>query len=103
MGNGKGNSSNRDADEHQEREITKRCLELRLAGATYEDIGEVVGRHKANVYRRIKKAIQEIPKSDVEELRAPEPGRLTSVVRYVRAQAQAVHRGDGWREGRRVV
>lgn len=88
-----GNSSNRDADEYAEREITKRCLELRLAGATYEDIGEVVGRHKANVYRRIKKAIQEIPKSEVEELRALELERLSRVQRSVWRQALEGHMG----------
>lgn len=88
-----GNSSNRDADEYAEREITKRCLELRLAGATYEDIGEVVGRHKANVYRRIKKAIQDIPKSEVEELRALELERLSRVQRSVWRQALEGHMG----------
>lgn len=88
-----GNSSNRDADEHAEREITKRCLELRLAGATYEDIGDVVGRHKANVYRRIKKAIQEIPKSEVDELRALESERLSRVQRSVWRQALEGHLG----------
>src|SRR5690625_1421377 len=93
MGNGKGNSANRDADDYAESKITKQCLELRLAGATYEDIGEVVGRHKANVYRRIKKAIREIPKSEVEELRALESERLSRVQRSVWRQALEGHLG----------
>lgn len=75
-------------DDAASAELSRRCLELRLAGGTLEAIGETVGLHKSNVSRRIKAALADIPKEEADELRAIENERLnvmqTAIWRKVR-------------------
>ena len=60
-------------------EITRQCLELRLAGAHIDAIGRKVGLHKSNVSRRIKAALAEIPAAEAEALRSLENERLDAM------------------------
>ena len=73
----------------ESQELTRRCLELRLAGGTLDAIGQTVGLHKSNVSRRIKTALADIPREEADELRAIENERLnvmqTAIWRRVRA------------------
>lgn len=62
--------------EAESQELTRRCLELRLAGGSLEAIGKTVGLHKSNVSRRIKQALQDIPQDEAADLRAIENERL---------------------------
>lgn len=60
----------------ESQELTRRCLELRLAGGTLDAIGRAVGLHKSNVSRRIKTALADIPREEADELRTIENERL---------------------------
>lgn len=65
-----------DRQEAKSQELTRQCLELRLAGANLEAIGRQVGLHKSNVSRRIKDALADIPAAEADALRAIENERL---------------------------
>lgn len=67
---------NVDRQEAKSQELTRQCLELRLAGANLEAIGRQVGLHKSNVSRRIKDALADIPAAEADALRAIENERL---------------------------
>ena len=67
---------NVDRQEAKSQELTRQCLELRLAGANLEAIGRQVGLHKSNVSRRIKDALADIPATEADALRTIENERL---------------------------
>lgn len=67
---------NVDRQEAKSQELTRQCLELRLAGANLEAIGRQVGLHKSNVSRRIKDALADIPAAEADALRTIENERL---------------------------
>lgn len=79
--------------EAESAEVTRRCLELRLAGGTLEAIGRTVGIDKSNVSRRIRAAIAEIPKSEAGELRALENERLDVMLVSIWKQVRDGHLG----------
>ena len=70
---------NVDRQEAKSQELTRQCLELRLAGANLEAIGRQVGLHKSNVSRRIKDALADIPASEADALRTIENERLDAM------------------------
>lgn len=88
-----GNSSKRDARAVEEAELTRQCLELRVAGATLEEIGRVVDLHKSNVSRRIKAALASIPAAGAEELRTMENQRLDRMQKAIWNQVRQGHLG----------
>lgn len=65
--------------EAESQELTRRCLELRLAGGSLESIGRAVGLHKSNVSRRIKAALADIPAAEADALRTLENERLDAM------------------------
>ena len=67
---------NVDRQQAKSQELTRQCLELRLAGANLDAIGRQVGLDKSNVSRRIKAALADIPASEAEALRTIENERL---------------------------
>lgn len=67
---------NVDRLEAESAELTRQCLELRLAGGNLESIGRTVGLHKSNVSRRIKAALAAIPEPEAAEMRKIENERL---------------------------
>lgn len=70
---------NVDRQEAKSQELTRQCLELRLAGANLEAIGRQVGLHKSNVSRRIKTALADIPATEADALRTIENERLDAM------------------------
>lgn len=70
---------NVDRQEAETAELSRRCLELRLAGGSLEHIGQAVGLHKSNVSRRIKAALADIPAAEAETLRTLENERLDAM------------------------
>lgn len=70
---------NVDRQEAKSQELTRQCLELRLAGANLEAIGRQVGLHKSNVSRRIKDALADIPATEADALRTIENERLDAM------------------------
>ena len=70
---------NVDRQEAKSQELTRQCLELRLAGANLEAIGRQVGLHKSNVSRRIKDALADIPAAEADALRTIENERLDAM------------------------
>lgn len=88
-----GNSSNRDARAVEDAELTRQCLELRVAGATLEEIGRVVDLHKSNVSRRIKAALASIPAEQAEALRSMENQRLDRMQKAIWNQVRQGHLG----------
>lgn len=81
------------AEEADSQEVTRKCLELRLAGGTLESIGNVVGIHKSNVSRRIKRALADIPKPEADELRTLENERLNAMQMAIWRQVKEGHLG----------
>lgn len=88
-----GNSSNRDARAVEDAELTRQCLELRVAGATLEEIGRAVDLHKSNVSRRIKAALASIPAEQAESLRSMENQRLDRMQKAIWNQVRQGHLG----------
>lgn len=77
--------------EAESAEITRRCLELRLAGATLDAIGRTVGLHKSNVSRRIKDALADIPAAEADALRTLENERLDVMQMAIWKQVREGH------------
>ena len=69
----------------------RRVLELRLAGLTYEQIGEQVGLSKAGVRKAILSAMKRTQQEPADELRELEGGRLDTAQRAIWSQ---VIKGD---------
>ena len=88
-----GNSSNRDARAVADANLTRQCLELRVAGATLEEIGRAVDLHKSNVSRRIKAALADIPAAEAEALRSMENERLDRMQKAIWNQVRQGHLG----------
>lgn len=88
-----GNSSNRDARAVADADLTRQCLELRVAGATLEEIGRAVDLHKSNVSRRIKAALADIPAAEAEALRSMENERLDRMQKAIWNQVRQGHLG----------
>ena len=88
-----GNSSSRDARAVKDAELTRQCLELRVAGATLEEIGRAVDLHKSNVSRRIKAALADIPAAEAEALRTMENERLDRMQKAIWNQVRQGHLG----------
>lgn len=72
-------------------ETTRKCLELRLSGATLEGIARVVGIDKSNVSRRIKAALASIPEPEAKALRALENERLDAMQFAIWKQVREGH------------
>lgn len=70
---------NVDRQEAASAEVTRQCLDLRLAGGSLESIGRTVGLHKSNVSRRIKAALADIPAAEADALRTLENERLDAM------------------------
>ena len=77
--------------EAESAEITRRCLELRLAGATLDVIGRTVELHKSNVSRRIKAALADIPAAEADALRTLENERLDAMQVAIWRQVREGH------------
>lgn len=88
-----GNSSKRDARAVEDAELTRQCLELRIAGATLEEIGRAVDLHKSNVSRRIRAAVASIPAEQAESLRSMENQRLDRMQKAIWNQVRQGHLG----------
>lgn len=82
---------NVDRQEAESAELSRRCLELRLAGGSLESIGRAVGLHKSNVSRRIKAALADIPAAEADALRTLENERLDAMQVSIWAK---VRKGD---------
>jgi hypothetical protein len=64
----------------------REALELRMAGATYQDIGEVLGVSKTRAIKAVQEALRELQDLTVEkaeELRSTELARLERLQRVV--------------------
>ncbi|GGJ55746.1 hypothetical protein [Glutamicibacter ardleyensis] len=80
-----GNSSARDNRIANTRERQKKALELRKAGATYEQIAEAnIGyANRGTVQKAVKRAILEIPREEAKEVLALELSRLDDALRAI--------------------
>ena len=74
--------------ERQER--TRKALGMRMAGATYQEIADVLGVHRTTVQGDIHRALAEIPASEADELRRMEVARLDRLQRAVWTTALAL-------------
>lgn len=70
------------------KERAKRALELRQAGATYEEIAEALGyEDRSGPYRAVKNALEELPREAAVELRRLEAMRLDRLQRAIWVRA----------------
>lgn len=77
------------------KERAKRALELRQAGATYEEIAEALGyEDRSGPYRAVKKALDELPREAAVELRRLEAMRLDRLQRAIWVRALGTAGGD---------
>lgn len=71
-------------------EKRRKALELRKAGATYEQIAQEVGfAHKGNAHRAVAEAIASIPRADAEELVAITTARFDALILGLWPKARA--------------
>lgn len=68
-------------------ERAKRALQLRLAGATYAEIGDVLGISQGTAWKDIAREIRAIPKAEAEEYRQLEINRLDRLQRAIWEEA----------------
>lgn len=75
-------------------EKRRRALQLRKAGATFDQIAEQVGYdNKGNAYRAVNQELADLPKEDAAELRDLEMARLDSLLTAMWPKAIG---GNGW-------
>ena len=88
-----GNSAKRDARKFAAAELTKRALDLRLAGASYEQIADAkLGpgfNDKSNVRKHIQKAIDAVPLEHAATLKVLTMMRLDALRRGVWVRAKS--------------
>ncbi|PRQ11728.1 hypothetical protein C1Y63_04790 [Corynebacterium sp. 13CS0277] len=69
--------------DHERAERAKRALQMRLAGATYAEIGQVLGISQGTAWKDIAREIRAIPATEATELRQLELARLDRLQRAV--------------------
>ena len=87
------NQSKQDARRLEAAERRERALRLRLAGATYEDIGRAMAVNKSTVKRWIDAAIENVDKDSSEQLFTMENMRLDVAQRAIMQTVAQGHLG----------
>ena len=84
-----GNSAKRDGRKIDKAERRRKALELRKAGATYEQIGQQLGCNRGNAHKDVTEAIQDIYREPAEAVLQLEIGRLDVMLLGVWSKAKA--------------
>jgi hypothetical protein len=84
------NSSKRDTRTAEHKETVRKALELRKAGATYDQIASSLGlADRSGAYRMVQGAIKEITREPAEDVRTLELERLDALMMAHWAKAKA--------------